>query len=272
MFILDKRYIGAAILLPFLIFLVIGGVFLKYGLMVLSLGGMYEFYMACKRKNYKPIEYIGYAMCLIYYFTLGNNFDGNLLMAIIVLSLIIMLCIPVINLQYTFIDIAITLLGFVYVAVFFSLITLVNYKAHGAYLLWLVFISSWLCDTTAYYVGRYIGKYIGKTKICPQVSPKKTLAGSIGGLLGSAVACTIYGIYLNNVGISISIVHFIIIGLLCGLFCQFGDFVASSIKRYVDLKDYSNLIPGHGGVLDRFDSILFASVIVYYYLTLILKI
>jgi len=269
---MNKRYIGAAILLPFLIFLIVGGIFLKYGLMVLSLGGMYEFYKACKIKKYKPMEFIGYAMCLIYYLTLGSTLNGSYLTAIIVLALIIMLCMPVVNLQYTFIDIAITLLGFVYVAVFFSLITLVNNKSHGAYLLWIVFISSWLCDTTAYYVGSYIGKYVGKTKICPKVSPKKTLAGSIGGLLGSAAACTIYGMYLNNVGVSIPIIHFVIIGLLCGVFCQFGDLIASSIKRYVDLKDYSNLIPGHGGILDRFDSILFSSVIVYYYITLIIGI
>jgi len=265
---MNKRYIGAVILLPFLIFLVIGGPFLKYGLMVLSLGGMYEFYKACKKKNYNPMKFIGYAMCLIYYLTLKSKLDGNLLMAIIVLALIIMLCIPVIKLEYTFIDIAITLLGFVYVAVFFSLITLVNYKEHGAYLLWLVFISSWLCDTTAYYAGRFLGK----KKLCPKVSPKKTIAGSIGGLLGSTAACTIFGIYINSVGVSISIIHFVVIGLLCGVFCQFGDLIASSIKRYVDLKDYSNLIPGHGGILDRFDSILFSSVIVYYYITLIVGI
>lgn len=71
--------------------------------------------------------------------------------------------------------------------VFFSFIVLVNNKTHGNYLVWLIFISAWLCDTTAYYVG----KYLGKNKLCPKVSPKKTIEGSIGGIIGASVACTI---------------------------------------------------------------------------------
>jgi len=78
-------------------------------------------------------------------------------------------------------------------------------------------------------------------------------------------------VIIYNLGINISVYNYIIIGILCGIFCQLGDLVASSIKRYVNIKDYSNLIPGHGGILDRFDSILFASVIIYYYLTFILN-
>jgi phosphatidate cytidylyltransferase len=143
---------------------------------------------------------------------------------------------------------------------------LINQKNYGNYLIWLVFISSWLCDTTAYYVGRYFGK----NKLCPEVSPKKTIEGSIGGLLGSAVACTIFGVIASTNNVHIALYHYTFIGLLCGVFCQFGDLVASSIKRFVKVKDYSNLIPGHGGVLDRFDSILFASVVVYYYISLVL--
>ena len=130
---------------------------------------------------------------------------------------------------------------------------------YGKYLVWLVFIASWLCDTTAYYVGRMFGK----TKLCPEVSPKKTVEGSIGGLLGSAISCGVFGFIIASYGVNISLIHYVIIGLICGVFCQFGDLVASSIKRYAGVKDYSNLIPGHGGILDRFDSILFSSVVVF---------
>ncbi len=162
---------------------------------------------------------------------------------------------------------AITLLGFLYVPIFFSFIVLVNNKTYGNYLVWLIFISAWLCDTTAYYVG----KYLGKNKLCPKVSPKKTIEGSIGGIIGASLACTIFGMVIFRLGVNIGIIHYILIGLICGIVCQFGDLVASSIKRYAGVKDYSNLIPGHGGILDRFDSILFSSVAVYYYLTFILQ-
>ena len=195
---------------------------------------------------------------------LNNNVDY--LVYILGILAFISLIIPIINLNYNFSDVSVTILGFVYVGVFFSFIPLINSMEYGKYLVWLVFISSWLCDTTAYYTGRMFGK----TKLCPEVSPKKTVEGSIGGLLGSAISCGIFGFAIASYGVNISLIHYIIIGLICGVFCQFGDLVASSIKRYAGVKDYSNLIPGHGGILDRFDIILFSSVVVFFYLRLIL--
>ena len=129
-------------------------------------------------------------------------------------------------------------------------------------------MGSWIADTTAYYSG----KYLGKRKICPEVSPKKTVAGSVGGFLGSTIGCGIYGLIIGNYIPEVSIIHFFLIGALCGIMGQFGDLVASSVKRYVGIKDYSNLIPGHGGILDRFDSILFNAAVVFYYLTFIVGI
>ncbi len=265
---MNKRYLGALLLSPLLIFLFVGGFYLKYFTLIVALLGMYEFYNVVKKKNINPISYIGYALCIVYYLFLNkaNNFET--IMMILVVAVFIMLCIPVLDIKYTFVDVSVTILGFIYIAMFFSFIVLVNSKPNGNYLVWLIFLSSWLCDTTAYYVGRHMGK----KKLCPKVSPNKTVEGSLGGLIGSATACTIFGFVLNSLGVNISIYHFAIIGLLCGVFCQFGDLIASSIKRYVNAKDYSNLIPGHGGILDRFDSILFASVVVYYYLTFVLAI
>ena len=167
-------------------------------------------------------------------------------------------------------------------SIFFSFIVLINIKTFnfngnnilvGKYLVWLVPLSSWICDTTAYYGGRYLGK----NKLCPKVSPKKTVEGSITGLLGSILSCTIFGILINRYAagmnlININIYNYAFIGLLCGIFSQLGDLTASSIKRYVGVKDYSQLIPGHGGILDRFDSILFSAAIVYYYVSFILNI
>lgn len=261
----DSRYLGALIIAPFIIFLFLGGIYLKGLTLVLSLIGMHEFYKALSNKNIKAFSIIGYLGCLVYYLT---NFRLDILVMLVVFIVFISLIIPVIDLKYNFIDSAVTVLGFVYVTVFFSFIPMVNYKPYGKYTLWLIFIASWLCDTTAYYVGRAFGK----TKLCPEVSPKKTVEGSIGGLLGSAIACGIFGIIVSKYVPEIAIYHYFIIGAICGVFCQFGDLVASSVKRYVGIKDYSHLIPGHGGILDRFDSILFAAVIVYSYLTFIIAI
>lgn len=265
---MNNRYIGALILAPFIIFLFLGGIYLKYGIMILSLLGMYEFYKVVKSKNIQPITVAGYLLCIVYYIMLNKTIDYRISFFLLIITVFIIMCIPVLDTDYNFIDISITILAFLYVAVFFSFIVLVNNKTYGNYLVWLIFISSWLCDTTAYYTG----KAFGKRKLCPKVSPKKTIEGSIGGMLGSTIACGVFGYVINSSGVSIPLYHFFLIGATCGVFCQFGDLTASSIKRYVGVKDYSNLIPGHGGILDRFDSILFASVVVYYYITFVIGI
>lgn len=279
---MNKRYLGAAILTPLIIFLFLGGIYLKFLILILSLLAMHEFYKVIRKKNIQPMSVLGYILCIIYYLLLNNNLEFKYIILLFSFSLFVMLCIPVFNTRYNFIDIAITMLGFIYISVFFSFIVLINLKTLnfagnnilvGKYLVWLVPLSSWICDTTAYYGGRYLGKH----KLCPKVSPKKTIEGSITGLTGSIIGCTIFGILINKYAfsqdlINISIYHYAFIGLLCGVFSQFGDLAASSIKRYVGAKDYSQLIPGHGGILDRFDSILFSSAIVYYYISFILHI
>ncbi len=260
----NSRYLGALILSPLIIFLFLGGIYLKIMTFILSLFGMYEAYKVIKSKNnFKPFSFIGYAMLIIYYL-LGA--DVTKLGYIIPIFTLLLLCIPIIDLKYNFIDMFITLGVFIYVGVFFSFITNINSKPYGAYLVWLIFISSWMGDTLAYYTGRYLGK----NKLCPKVSPKKTIEGSIGGLLGSTLGCGIYGIIISKYITGIPIIHFFLIGALCGIIGQFGDLTASSIKRYFDVKDYSNLIPGHGGILDRFDSIIFSAVIIFYYITFII--
>ncbi|WP_027623460.1 phosphatidate cytidylyltransferase [Clostridium lundense] len=265
---MNNRYLGALILSPLIVFLFIGGIFLKYLVFILSLCGLYEFYKVLREKDIHSFSIVGYILCIIYYLTLGTRINTDLLFYIIILATLICLSIPVIKIEYNFIDVATTLLGFLYVPIFFSFIVLVNNKPYGNYLIWLIFLSSWICDTSAYYSGKFFGKH----KLCPKVSPKKTIEGSIGGFLGSMLSCGILGIFVVNKGVNIPLIHFFLIGALCGILVQFGDLVASSIKRFVGVKDYSNLIPGHGGILDRFDSILFSSVVVFYYLSFIVGI
>ena len=259
---LNSRYLGALIIAPFILFVFLGGIWLKAFTFVISILGLYEFYKALKEKDFSPIPMFGYGLLLLYYIL---GIDLNKIMYIFILLSILLMTLPIINLKYTFIDISISVLGFLYVGILFSFIPMVSDKVNGEYLVWLIFIGSWMADTLAYYSG----KYLGNKKLCPDVSPNKTIAGSIGGFVGSIIGCGIYG-YL--VPTNMPLIHFILIGALCGIMGQFGDLVASSIKRYVGIKDYSNLIPGHGGILDRFDSILFNSLVVFYYLTFIVNI
>lgn len=252
-------------LAPLLIFIYLGGLPLRIFTIALSFLGLYEFYNALRKKDIKVMPLIGYGLLLVYYI-INNDFE--LMFYIIVLAIIISLMIPIINTKYSFIDVATTFLGFIYVAILFSFITLVNGKIGGEYLVWLIFIGSWLSDTLAYYSG----KYLGNKKLCPEISPNKTIAGSIGGLFGSIIGCGFFGVIFSGNIPEIAVIHYFLIGALCGIMGQFGDLVASSIKRNVGLKDFSNLIPGHGGILDRFDSILFNGVVVFYYITFIVKI
>lgn len=261
----NSRYLGAIVLAPLLVFVFLGGLSLKIFTIALSICGLYEFYNALKSKNIKAMPIIGYTLLIIYYL-LNNNFQWMLY--IIVLAIVISLMIPIVNTKYSFVDVSVTFLGFIYVVILFSFIPLVNAKVNGKYLVWLIFIGSWFSDTAAYYSG----KYLGKKKLCPNVSPNKTVAGSIGGFFGSTTGCGVFGMIIGKFIPEIAIIHYFLIGALCGIMGQFGDLVASSIKRNVGLKDYSNLIPGHGGILDRFDSILFNGVVVFYYITFIIKI
>ena len=112
----------------------------------------------------------------------------------------------------------------------------------------------------------FSGYLLGKHKLCPHISPKKTIEGSVGGVIGSVVLSGLFGyFFMDDV-----LVHCMIIGVLGGIISQFGDLTASVFKRKMGIKDYGNLIPGHGGILDRFDSVLFTGPMVYYYIVLVM--
>ncbi|MCM1991107.1 phosphatidate cytidylyltransferase [Oceanirhabdus seepicola] len=265
---MNKRYIGAVIyLIPTLLIIVLGGNFLRYGLMIMSLMGLNEFYNALRKKNMNPFGIIGYVSTIFYYYYLGKSIEPVFLGFLVMSVVMVLLVLPMLYEKRTIVDSAVTLFGILYVSALISLIYLIGAKENGVYLIWVIFISSWSCDTMAYFVG----KNIGKIKIAPRISPNKSLEGSIGGFLSSTIAVGIYGyIIINFFSININLFHFIMIGLLCGVLNQIGDLTASSIKRNMDIKDFSNLIPGHGGILDRFDSIIFASAVVYYYISIII--
>ena len=132
---------------------------------------------------------------------------------------------------------------------------------YGKVLVWILFISAWSTDTFAYFSGLTFGKH----KLCPAISPKKTVEGSIGGILGCIICTELYAYIIASVNnLEFSWINAGLCAFTASIISQIGDLAASCIKREHGAKDYGNLIPGHGGVLDRFDSVLFIAPVVYY--------
>ncbi len=157
------------------------------------------------------------------------------------------------NKMLTFSDAASVFLSVVYVTVSFTAMSVTRYMTNGVYIFGLVFIAAWMCDTFAYFTGRLLGKH----KLAPHLSPKKTVEGSLGGILFAVIGCIVYGLIIESATeLCANYIVLGLIGLVLSVVSQIGDLFASLIKREHGIKDYSRMLPGHGGVMDRFDSIL----------------
>ena len=149
----------------------------------------------------------------------------------------------------TFKDIAYTFIGIFYVVFFIMFVAFIDGMPNGKILIWYVILAAWGTDIFAYLIGKHFGKHKFS-----KVSPKKSIEGCIGGTVGAVILMLIYTYVANTYwGMNYSYLFITGIGIILSLVGQIGDFAASSIKRFVDIKDYSNLIPGHGGMLDRID-------------------
>ena len=163
--------------------------------------------------------------------------------------------------RYSITQVVFAFFCFLYGPVFLSYIYLARELKYGMYIYALIFFCSWICDTCAYFTGWLFGKH----KLAPVLSPKKTVEGAIGGVLGSVILCTIIGLIMSfRTGEEKTILPFVIIGFFGSILSMIGDLAASAIKRNHDVKDYGNLIPGHGGIMDRFDSVIFIAPVIYY--------
>ncbi len=148
-----------------------------------------------------------------------------------------------------------------YVIVSFSSMSIIRYidEQVGVYQLALLFIVSWICDSAAYIVGSLIGKH----KLIPEISPKKTVEGAVGGVVFAGICYMLFGLIVDLAveGMKVNYIALAFFGIILAVVSQLGDLVASVIKREHGVKDYGTLLPGHGGIMDRFDSILAVSTI-----------
>ncbi|MDR1150832.1 MAG: phosphatidate cytidylyltransferase [Clostridiales bacterium] len=232
------------------------GIFLNISIFFCSMLGLKEIYQALSKK-FLYIHTIGYLISIVYLFFLINKINTLkfiILFGLFTISILIFLVFR--NTKSNIQDCMITLFGVFYITFLLSFVILIRNKTNGNILIWLVFISSWGCDTFAYFTGKLFGKH----KLTEKISPKKTIEGSIGGSLGVLLISWSF-VYFFNLNYL-----YILVCFIASIFSQFGDLAASAIKRNTSLKDYGIILPGHGGFLDRFDSVLFAAPIIYFLL------
>lgn len=157
-----------------------------------------------------------------------------------------------------FTDVSAVFMSVSYIAVSFTSMALTRYTLNGQYTFVLVFVAAWMCDSFAYFTGRFFGKH----KLAPHLSPKKTVEGSIGGIVFAVLGCVLYGLAIEKItGLNARYLVLAATGLILSIVSQIGDLWASLIKREYGVKDYSQMMPGHGGIMDRFDSIIAISTI-----------
>ncbi|MDO4189144.1 MAG: phosphatidate cytidylyltransferase [Lachnospiraceae bacterium] len=280
-----------------------GGTILQLFCIIVATVGMKELYMATglynkdatdKKDNMLAVS--GMVCCVLYFvvsgftsalFTMktpmGEIFTGSLIGSMEVMELIqlistlgymaasfiyvfvifiIMAAIYVFSFpRFDFKKVANAIAIALYTPLFVTSIFLIRFQNDGKYLFWLIFISSWICDTCAYLVGCNIGKH----KLAPVLSPKKSIEGAIGGVMGSVIVAFIFGYFVQFklFGGNNYVSEYMIICFFGAIVSQVGDLFASAIKRNNDIKDYGTLIPGHGGIFDRFDSVIFVAPIIY---------
>ena len=238
-----------------------GGDILLLGLMLVSLIGQFELYRIFHIER-TLVGAIGYLGTVLYYLSLRVSFLPGF--EIFVLGLLVLLMaayvfsFPKYKADQVFAGFA----GVFYVSVMLAGIYQARELPTGAYFVWLIFLCSWGCDTCAYCVGVLIGKH----KMAPKLSPKKSIEGAAGGCVGAALLTLLYGgLFQRQMGLSEGEVALLAgIAAVGALISMVGDLAASAIKRHYEVKEDGKLIPGHGGVLDRFDSVIFTAPIIYY--------
>lgn len=253
------RLISSVVALPILfLFVILGGLYLKVAVCAVSLLALYEFYQALKVK-FNPIIMPSMVFTLVFYMTSHQEWYMVLTGAFTVYITYILIQ-YVLNHDRAVADVAITILPVVYVIFFLYHVNLFE-DMDKTYYIWLIFIVSWGADSGAYFVGNKFGK----RKLAPTVSPKKSVEGAIGGMATAAILAVGLSLYFE----SDFALYAGIIGALGSILSIFGDLIASKIKREMGIKDYGKIMPGHGGAMDRFDSLILVTPFVYYAILLV---
>ena len=266
-----KRITSALIGFPLVaVILIFGNKYLvDIAISVIAIMALHEYFHCFKEQNEnKDLRWIAYisAASIALIHVIPSEYILKTIAAIIPISILVLFAqVIATNMKYNIKDIAITFFGICYIVIFLMYIPIIREMANGRILIWFIFIAAWGTDMFAYFTGKKFGKHK-----FTKVSPNKSIEGCIGGTVGAILCMVIYAVVCNNVwNMNINYVYIAIVGLVLSLVGQIGDLAASSIKRYTGIKDFSNLIPGHGGLLDRLDSVIFIAPFAYFLLMLI---
>lgn len=265
---------GIILVIIALLTMSIGGIPLLCTLLIISLIAYRELTKALQcatdAKKLNALEIAGFlGVCAHYiavYFSQELNF---MLMCIVGVFMVEMLIYVVAFPKFKSEQVMAAFFAFMYAPVMLSFAYLTRNSQQGIYMVWMILISSWGCDTCAYVVGMLFGK----KKIFPVLSPKKSLEGCIGGVTGAALLGALYGYFFVQKAIPDQRVAGIV-AFICAvgaIMSMAGDLAASAIKRNHNIKDYGNLIPGHGGIMDRFDSMIVTAPMIYFLTVLMIK-
>lgn len=252
---------GIVLVIAALVLIITGGNLLLVSTLLISYIGMFELYRIFHIEKELP-GMVGYLVATVYYCNLKFGFLPDLMMFVLGLLILLMFVYVFTYPKYKTEQLLAAFFGVFYVAVMLSYVYQTRMLSMGAYIVWLIFLCSWGCDTCAYCVGVLIGKH----KMSPKLSPKKSVEGAVGGVVGAALLTILYGmVFKNAMGVGNTEVYIMAaISAVGALVSMVGDLTASAIKRNYDIKDYGKLIPGHGGILDRFDSVIFTAPMIYF--------
>ena len=251
---------GIVLVAAALVLIITGGDVLLFSTLLISYIGMFELYRIFHVEKELP-GIVGYLAATVFYCNLKWAFLPDLMVVVLGFLMALMFVYVFTYPKYKTEQMLAVFFGVFYVAVMLSYVYQTRMLTAGAYIVWLIFLCSWGCDTCAYCVGMLIGKH----KMSPVLSPKKSVEGAVGGVVGAALLGAIYAAVVgSHLEAENPVITYAIICAVGALISMVGDLAASAIKRNHNIKDYGTLIPGHGGIMDRFDSVIFTAPVIYY--------
>lgn len=262
---LKKRIITAVICIPLLILILLSPkLIFSVVVVIASIIGLYEYFKATGLLKYPVLCIMGYLAAIVIAF--GANFPSILTVVLVYVYVVVLFVIMLVTKKgITVKHIGLLMFGLVYIPYFLSHIIYIRNMEFGKFLIWLVLIGAFMTDTSAYFSGKALGRH----KLCPTISPNKTVEGAIGGIFGGGLSFMLFGVIVNAFfgqylgGKHFDLILLFALGIVAAVASEIGDLAASAIKRQFGIKDFGNILPGHGGILDRCDSIILVAPTVF---------
>lgn len=263
---LKMRVLTAAVGVPVIILILLAPTWVMLCTVILcSLIGIYEFYDAVNMKKEVPLlclfGFLGTVILTLCAFLLPKQILTCAYGYLVILFLAMLGS----NRKIMITDVAMLIISLIYIPFMLSHLLFIRRLDFGNILVWLVFLGAFMTDSCAFFAGKLFGKH----KLCPNISPKKTIEGAVGGVIGCGLGFLLFAFIINTFisayigGAEMSYLLMFILGVIASFVAQIGDLTASLIKRQFGIKDFGKMFPGHGGMLDRCDSIIMVAPVVF---------